>query len=394
MKVASALAQGRTADPALAALAVKVAMERAGLEHPQAVLLYLTSEFAQDPQPAIAAAVRAAGCLQVTGCTAAGVFTEEDWVLDAPAAAAMVFGGALSLHPSHGEEPQTLTFAAPNALDLLWLNASGPRYGGVSGDATGQGPYSVWMGGRVQTAGRCELGLRGADIRIGVSQGIRPLSRPAAVERVQGHDVCVVGGDTALSTLVKELPLSTRAPERIPTHLLMAGVTYGDPDHALEEGRYHLLPVVGVNADDQSVTVAGELTPGLDLFWALRQPQAAEHDMRAMIHRLSDDTFASQSPGRPKIDLPPSEGESVRRTEPGAHPTPPAFGLMFPCLGRGPWFYGGEDRDIQALTQRFPDMPLIGFYGNGEIAHLDGANRLLQYSVVLALGYEAGERNV
>ncbi|NTV94633.1 MAG: histidine kinase, partial [Thiobacillus sp.] len=66
---------------------------------------------------------------------------------------------------------------------------------------------------------------------------------------------------------------------------------------------------------------------------------------------------------------------------------PPAFGLMFPCLGRGPWFYGGEDRDIQALTRRFPDMPLIGFYGNGEIAHLDGANRLLQYSVVLALGY-------
>lgn len=365
MKVASALTQGRTADPALAAQAVKTAMERAGLEHPQAVLLYLTSEFAQEPQPAIAAAARAAGCLQVTGCTAAGVFTEEDWVLDAPAAAAMVFGGALSLHPSHGAEPQTLTFAAPNALDLLWLNACGPRYGGVSGDATGQGPYSVWMGGRVQTAGRCELGLRGADMRIGVSQGIRPLSRPAAVERVQGHDVCVVGGDTALSTLVKELPLSSRAPERIPTHLLMAGVTYGNPDRALEEGRFHLLPVVGVNADDKSVTVAGELTPGLDLFWALRQPQAAEHDMNAMARRLSDDRL-----------------------------TPPAFGLMFPCLGRGPWFYGGEDRDIQALTRRFPDMPLIGFYGNGEIAHLDGANRLLQYSVVLALGYEAGDQDV
>lgn len=360
MKVASALARGRLADPALAGQAVKTAMARAALEHPQAVLLYLTSEFAQDPQPAIAAAARTAGCLQVTGCTAAGVFTEEDWVLDAPAAAAMVFGGDLGLHPSHGAEEQTLTIVAPNALDLLWLNASGPRFGGVSGDATGQGPYSVWTGGRVQAAGRCELGLRGANLRIGISQGIRPLSRPAAVEQVQGHDVYVLGGDTALGALVKELPLSARAPERIPTHLLMAGVTYGDPDHALEEGRFHLLPVVGVNADDKSVTVAGELRPGLDLFWALRQPQAAEHDMNAMIHRLSEDI-----------------------------PGPPAFGLMFPCLGRGPWFYGGEDRDIQALVRRFPAMPLIGFYGNGEIAHLDGANRLLQYSVVLSLGYEA-----
>lgn len=168
----------------------------------------------------------------------------------------------------------------------------------------------------------------------------------------------------------------------------MAGVTYGEPEHALEEGRFHLLPVVGVNTDDKSVTVAGELSPGLDLFWALRQPQAAEHDMRTMVRRLSDDTCPSQLPDHPKTDLAPSGEGSAQCTEPGARPAAPAFGLMFPCLGRGPWFYGGEDRDIQALTSRFPDMPLIGFYGNGEIAHLDGANRLLQYSVVLALGYE------
>lgn len=365
MRVATGLAQGRIPDTALATEAVNTALERAGLEYPQAVLLYLTSDFAQDPKPAIAAAARAARCLQVTGCAAAGVFTEEDWVLDAPAAAAMVFGDGISLYPTHGEAGQTLTLSAPNALDLHWLNGGGPRYGGVSGDATGRGPYSVWMGGRVQPAGRCELVLGGGNLRVGVSQGIRPLSRPAAVERVRGHDVCVVGGDTALGTLVRELPLSVRAPERIPTHLLMAGITFGEPDHALEEGRFHLLPVVGVNMDDQSITVAGPISPGLALFWALRQPQAAEHDMRAMIHRLSDD-------GSP----------------------PPAFGLMFPCLGRGPWFYGGEDKDIQAVTRRFPDMPLIGFYGNGEIAHLDGANRLLQYSVVLALGYAAGYGDV
>jgi small ligand-binding sensory domain FIST len=105
--------------------------------------------------------------------------------------------------------------------------------------------------------------------------------------------------------------------------------------------------------------VAGQLAPGMDLFWAMRQPQAAEHDMDAMLARLADD----------RLDA-------------------PAFALMFPCMGRGPYFYGGEDRDIQVLMRRFPGMPFIGFYGNGEIAHLDGANRLLQYSVVLALGYD------
>ena len=37
-----------------------------------------------------AAAARAGGCLQVVGCTGAGILTEEEWVLDSPGAAALV----------------------------------------------------------------------------------------------------------------------------------------------------------------------------------------------------------------------------------------------------------------------------------------------------------------
>ncbi len=360
MKAASGLAQGRVAEPGLAREAVRDAMERAQLEHPQAVLLYLSADFAADPQPALTAAARAAGCLQVAGCTAAGVFTERDWVLDAPAAAALVLGDGFDLRPARrgdGEAGAELTLAAPNALDMAWLAAGGRRFGGVSGDATGQGPYSVWSGGRVQDGGRCELEVGGASLRVGVSQGVRPISRPMPVERVQGHDLQALGGIEALASLARELPLSLRAPERMPTHLIMAGLPYGEREHAVEEGRFHLLPVLAANPADQSLTIAGRLAPGMHLFWALRQPRAAEHDMGVMLERLA-----------------------------GERAHPPAFGLMFPCMGRGPYFYGGEDRDILALKRRFPGMPCAGFYGNGEIAHLDGGNRLLQYSVVLALG--------
>ncbi len=364
MKAGTGLAQGRLADPALAEQAVHAAMTRAELEHPEALLLYLSADFAHDPQPAISAAARSCGCMQVVGCTAAGVFTEEDWILDAPAAAALVLGDGASLRMAKRyDEPalnarQVLTLAAPNALDMQWINAGGQRFGGVSGDATGQGPYSVWSGSRVQPSGRCELELTGVVSKIGVSQGVRPLSRPVPIGSVAGHDIRTLGSMPALANLVRDLPLSLRAPERIPTHLLMAGIPYGEQENALAEGRFHLLPVVAVNSSDQSVTVAGQLQPGLDLFWALRQPKSAEQEMNSMLSRLAD-----------------------------TRPEAPAFGLMFPCMGRGPYFYGGVDKDIQALARRFPAMPFIGFYGNGEIAHLDGANRLIQYSVVLALGF-------
>lgn len=359
MKVGTGLAVGPQASADLAANAVATAMTRADLSIAGAVLLYLSADFAPDARAALTAAARAANCMQVAGCTAAGVFTDEDWVLDAPAAAAMVLGEGPALRPRHDDDAQVLTLAAPNALDLHWLSGGGARFGGVAGDASGRGPYGVWAGGRVHEDGRAELALTGVGLRLGVSQGVRPLCAPAAIDQVDGHDVRVVGGEPALVRLARELPLSVRAPERIPTHLLMAGIPYGDPDDAMASGRYHLLPVVAANADDKSVTVAGRLRPGMPLFWALRQPAAAARDMAATIAQLAD-----------------------------SHLEAPRFALMFPCMGRGPLFYGGDDRDLRTLAARFPDMPIIGFYGNGEIAHLDGANRLLQYSVVLALAYQ------
>ena len=63
----------------------------------------------------------------------------------------------------------------------------------------------------------------------------------------------------------------------------------------------------------------------------------------------------------------------------------PEFALLFSCLGRGPYFYNGGDQDLALLKTLFPKLPIIGFYGNGEIAPIQGKNEMLQYSAVLAL---------
>lgn len=358
MTVATAIVTGRTAREDLAREAVARAMERAGISHANSVLLFLTSEFAPDPQPALRAATRAANCTQVVGCSAAGLFTEEDWVLDTPAAAAMVFGGDVSLVPAHAERTDQLILAltAPNALNSAWIHAPGLRFGGVSGDATGQGPFKVWCGGKLAASGRCETVIQGARGAVGVSQGVRPLTPPLEITQVNGYDVLSLGSQSSLNSLARELPLEVRELDRLPLHLIMAGVVFGDPDTAIQEGRYRLLPVISTNSDDRSVTLSMRLAPGERLFWALRQPLAAETDMRLTVNRVAT-----------------------------ALGSPPDFGLFFPCMGRGPYFYGGRDRDLDLVKARFPGLPLIGFYGNGEIAPLEGSNELFQYSAVLGL---------
>jgi len=65
--------------------------------------------------------------------------------------------------------------------------------------------------------------------------------------------------------------------------------------------------------------------------------------------------------------------------------TAPSFGLFLSCIGRGPFFYAGEDRDWMLFRQRFPDLPFIGAYGTGQIFSADHRNRLLQNSVIAAL---------
>ena len=359
MSTATGLATSSTASEELARQAVDAAMKKAGLGIAGSLLLFLTHEFARDPQPALRAAAKAANCTQVIGCTAAGIFTDEEWILDAPAAAAMVFGGNTSLMPVH--EPRAdemlLTLAAPNAIHTEWLDKPGQRFGGVSGDATGQGPFKVWQGGRVTEIGRCETAIHGATGVVGVSQGIRPLSQqPMEITRASGFDVQALAGQAALKVLSREMPLELRDLDHIPLHLIMAGITHGNPASAIANGHFRLAPIISANPEDNSVTLSARLSPGEQLFWAMRQPLAAERDMRLTVERLHREL-----------------GDT------------PDFALCFPCMGRGPYFYGGVDRDLEIIRTNFPGLPLIGFYGNGEIAPMNGSNQLFQYASVLGL---------
>lgn len=355
MKVATSIVLGRQALPALAAQAVTNAMHKAGIASANAVLLLLTSEFASNPQAAIKAAAKAASCTQVTGCSTTGIFTEEDWVLDTPAAAAMVFGGDIRLElarHNHDQQP-LLTIAAPSAINSTWLDHH-TRYGGISGDVTGQGPFSVWQNAKGDVTGYIEMFISGVKMATQAAHGLSLLSPPKLIQASQQFDVQQLGKHKALRSLQKAWDNDHKAPEPLPLHLIMA--VYGENAEAILQGNYHQTTIISCDEADDSVTLAHSLPVGQYLSWALRDANSAQADMS-----IAADTLA---------------------TKLGSNPD---FGLLFSCLGRGPYLYDGEDLDLKVVTKRFPNMPLLGFYGNGEIACINGQNQLLPYSTVLSL---------
>jgi small ligand-binding sensory domain FIST len=356
--VATGLSYGLRAAPEHAEKAVNQALNKAGLSQANSVILFLTSHYAQHPEPAIRSAARAAGCTQVVGCTSSGLVSDEDWVLDSPGAAAMVFGGPL--HLQRLQEPRrdraVLSLCTPQGLSAEWLDSPVPRIGAVTADMIGHGPYSLWAGARLSEEERVDLVIEGAEFAIEVSQGIRALTAPIEVAEAHGFEIVRLGNYPALNVLVGSLPSNVRELEQIPLHLLIGGVTFGDPDTAIREGRYRLNHIVSADPSNRSITLSHPLNPGERLFWAMRDALISERDMAEAIDK-SRAALAHE----------------------------PDFGLLFPCVGRGPSFYGNRDRDVDLLKSQYPKLPFIGIYGNGEIGPLHGANHLHQYSTVLGL---------
>ncbi|MCG6870851.1 MAG: FIST C-terminal domain-containing protein [Gammaproteobacteria bacterium] len=354
---ATGLSFGLHAERDHAERAVSQAMERSGLERANAVILFLSGEYAANPTPAVRAAARAAGCTQVVGCTGSGLLTDQEWVLDSPGAAAMVLGGGARLQPGLPDEGgSVLSLCTPYGIDAEWLAAPVARIGAVSTDLLGQGPFAVWGGGRVSDHGRTEARFTGVRDVLRTAQGIRALTAPIEVAAVEGFELLRLGNYPALNVLVQSLPRGVQELERVPFHLLISGVTFGDPDTAIRDGRFRLNHIMAADPENRSITLAQALNPGERLFWAIRDALSAEQAFR---------TTAEQAHEALQAD--------------------PDFALLFPCVARGPSFFGNRDRDIEVMRQIFPGLPFIGFYGNGEIGPLNGENHLHQYSTVLGL---------
>ena len=361
MKVATGLAIGTSPSAELAAKAVESAMLKANIHAPSSVLLFLTSEFAADPQSAIKAAAKAASCTQIIGCSATGIFTEEDWVIDSPAAAVMVFSDLNFGHASDNMNDLLLTLTAPNAINTTWLNSSGlnnagSRFGGVSGDALGQGQFSVWQNGKGNTQGYCEVTLANTHAAVAASHGLQLISSPRRVTKADGNDLLSLANLPALSTLFSACKKQYVAIDNddIPYHQLIA--VYANKASAIERGEYNLASLIIANHDKDSITLTKPLKEGDWLSWAIRDVDAAQIDIVKTASIL-----------KRQLDVEPE------------------FALLFSCLGRGPFFYNGSDQDLALIKTLFPDLPIIGFYGNGEIAPIAGKNELLQYSAVLGL---------
>lgn len=356
-RVATGSAYGATPKDEYAREAVQKAIAKMRPCTVGSVLLFLSNAYAHSPQNAIKEAAKAAGTPLVFGCCAAGLLTEDEWLLDIDGAVAMVFPQELALQPLRVLRPQGITpelvftLASPNAMDMAIGSSDCTQFGAITTDEYGQGPYSVWQSGRIveqefsQSAFAPQL-----QSTLVTSEGIERLSPVMQVNKVDGNFLLEIDQQSAFENIQKHLQSNSRFD-------VMCAVSETNNPDSIAQGHYELIHVLSVDEINKTVTLTDKVKVGRQIFWARRN---------------TDNAIKSMQEGL-------IEAQSKLNKE-------PEFALMFPNISRGPEFFGGIDQDLESFKQTFPDTPLIGFYTNAEIVPGFKSNATLRHhSTVTAL---------
>jgi small ligand-binding sensory domain FIST len=233
----------------------------------------------------------------------------------------------------------------------------GAAPGSTSGNRTHQ-----FCGGDAMSNAVSGVVLTGAIVSsVGVTQSCLPVGRLWRVTGAEGNAIRTLDGQPAVRALIECLAGPGRQVSedlhRLAPHLFVAFPSGGGRD--MKRGQYLVRNILGVDPDDGSVFVGREIAEGDSISFALRDPDGAREDLKAMIEESA-----------------PLAGH-------------PDIGLYFNCCARGRGLYGLPDIDTAYIRNAFSGLPLAGFFGYAEIAPLRGRARLHNYSGVMVLVSEA-----
>lgn len=241
-------------------------------------------------------------------------------------------------------------------MDFAWPRSA--KVGGLASDAQVPGGNALFLDGEVYESGLVGLALTG-DIEVDtvVAQGCRPIGEPLVITRCQGNFLAEVDGRPILEVL-QELLLSLSERDRtLARHSLFLGLLMDATNLQPTPGDFLVRNLIGLEPEQRMLAVAAELRPGQTVQFHLRDARTSSEDLERMLGRYL---------GRP--DRPSPQGA-----------------LLFSCLGRGQYLYGEPDHDSRTFRSLVGNVPLAGFFCNGEIGPVGGRTHVHGYTSCFGL---------
>jgi small ligand-binding sensory domain FIST len=235
------------------------------------------------------------------------------------------------------------------------------------GHLRGQGAAGgVYVGGLSGVAFGPEVALMSR-----VTQGCVPVSEQHTITECEGHLVLALDGEPALDVLLRDLKISLDEPQpalaQVRATLVGLSATGDQSVRRMGEFGEQVLVrhIVGLDPVRKAVAVAEMVSPGMGLSFCQRHVNAARADLMRIGSEIRE---ALEAPAMMDDDAMPwtAEASSVP-TEPGAKRI---LGAVYvSCAGRGGPHFGGPSAEMHIVRRALGDVPLVGFFAGGEIAH-------------------------
>ncbi len=262
----------------------------------------------------------------------------------APQANERTPSGAIAAHFAivHGDP------ATPDMADLVSDMAgrveSGYLVGGLS---SGQGD-TVQVANDVISGGLSGVVLA-SDVALATrhTQGCTPLPKRHTVTECEDNIIVTLDGRPALDVFEEDLGQTLGRDLNRAAQFMHIGF----PVKGSDTGDYVVRNLVGIDPKNRLIAVGEVAEAGMPIVFCKRDSQTAREALDRMLEEL-------------KRQVPLPRGA-----------------LYFSCLGRGENMFGRRGAELELIREAIGDIPLVGFFCNGEISH----DRLYGYTGVLTL---------
>ncbi|MCH7998579.1 MAG: FIST C-terminal domain-containing protein [Chloroflexi bacterium] len=352
-------------------------------------LLFASSEYREEFPDLVARARQLTGARLLVGCSGQGVIGAGKEIEGEPALALLAFslpGAELTAVHLTQEElescrtPQDwqrltgvapedasawLLFADPFTLDaealLAGLSAGYPGTPLVGGLASGDPRLRathLFLNEEVYDRGAVALALGGPyAVRTIVSQGAAPIGETWTITGAQGHIIETIAQRPAYQVLVDTLRALPPAMQRRAQANLLVGLAMDEHRGEFRRGDFLIRNLMGVDRESGALTVGALPRVGQTIQFQLRDPDAADEDLRELLERARKELGARQ----------------------------PVGALLCSCNGRGVGLFGTPDHDVRALVDLLGPIAVAGFFCNGEIGPVGEQNFLHGFTASIAL---------
>jgi small ligand-binding sensory domain FIST len=269
-----------------------------------------------------------------------------------------------ALHLTASQQPSFVILADPfsfetetfvKGLDRVYPSAT--KIGGLASGARQVGGTALYMGDEIHRSGAITLALTGnVQIDAIVAQGCRPVGDPMFVTMSHENLIRELDGHSprdVLASLFEQLSATDR---ELLSQALFLGLAMRQDANQYVPGDFLIRNIMGMDPQSGALWVNAHIPVNSVVQFHLRDASTSAYDLERVL----------------------TQYRSARRTDSGGV-------LLFSCAGRGFGLYGQNDHDSNAFRRLIADVPIGGFFGNGEIGPVQNATYLHGYTSAFAV---------